>query len=127
MGILYVRGKGFEIKPRVLLSVRPFITEDLFLDDRVSDYDDNAISQYISAKMDVLLDKVKELFPDNSKEPLLRIRVALSHPYNQNTIRRDFIAKYSSKVANPGEVLLFSKKQKKRSKFKIEMHWRIPR
>ena len=69
--------------------------------------------------MDDLLDKVKELFPDNGKEPLLRIRVELSNPYNQNTIMRDFIAKYSSKVANPGEVLLFSKKQNKRSKFKI--------
>ena len=119
LGILYVRGKEFEIKPRVLLSVRPLLTEDLFLDDRVSDYDDNAISQCISAKMDDLLDKVKELFPDNGKEPLLRIRVALSHPYNQNTVRRDLIAKYSSKVANPEEVLLFSKNQKKRSKFKI--------
>ena len=119
VGILYVRGKEFEIKPRVLPSVRPFITEDLFLDDRVSDYDYNAISQYISAKMDDLLDKVKELFPENGKEPLLRITVALSNPYNQNTIMRDFIAKYSSKVANPGEVLLFSKKQKKRSKLKI--------
>ena len=116
VGILYVKAKEFKIDPRILLSVRPFLTEDLFLDDRVSDYDDDMISQYISAKMDNLLDKVKTLFPDNNKVPLLRIRVSLSKPYNQNTVKRDFLAKYSSKVANPGEVLLFSKKQKKRSK-----------
>ena len=120
VGILYVREKEFKIDPRVLLSVRPFLTEDLFLDDKVSDHDNDMICQYISAKMDSLLDKVNQLFPENNKKPLLRIRVSLSRPYDKYKIKRDFLTRYSLQVANPEEVLLFSKQHKKRSKLSKE-------
>ncbi|KAI6653842.1 hypothetical protein LOD99_3344 [Oopsacas minuta] len=118
VGILYVEGKDFCIEPIVLQSVRPFLTDELGLDDKVGDYDDARINDYISARMDDLLELVKDSFPRNPKLPLLRIRVRISRPYNQNNVRREFLSKYVSQVANPEEVLLFSKQPKKRTKFK---------
>ena len=96
VGVLYVKAKEFKFDP-----------------------------QYISAQMDNLLDKVKRLFPDNNKEPLIRIRVSISKPYNQNTVKRDFLAKYSSKVANPGEVLLFSKNRRSGPNSLKKIHLKI--
>lgn len=120
VGLLYIKGNKYTIEPRVLTSIRPFPSPcEIFLEDRVDAFDDKGISEYISAKMDNLLEDVKTKFPDNPKLPLLRIKVHVPlHSYNANNIKRTFCAKYSKLVANPGEVVLFSKKAKRRGKSK---------
>ena len=118
VGILYVKGKECMIEPRVLKSVRPFLCEEISPDDKVIEHDSERISSYISVKMDDLLEKVGTTFPNNPKLPLIRIRVRVSHPYNQNTVKRNFLSKFASKVANPEDVLLFSKLPRKRYKNK---------
>ena len=65
VGILYVKGKECMIEPKVLKSVRPFLCEEISLDDKVIDHDSERISSYISAKMDDLLEKVGTTFPNN--------------------------------------------------------------
>ena len=118
VGILYVRGKKCMIKPRVLKSVRPFLCDEICLEDKVIAHDSARISSYIYAKMDDLLELVRKRFPKNPKLPLIRIKVRVSLPYNQNTVKRDFLSKFSSKVANPEDVLLFSKLPRKSHKFR---------
>ena len=100
------------------VSVRPFLCDEICLDDKVIDHDSARISSYISAKMDDLLELVGTTFPNNPKLPLIRIRVRVSLPYNQNTVKRDFLSKFASEVANPEDVLLFSKLPRERHKFR---------
>ena len=95
VGVLYMKGKECMIEPKVLKSVRPFLCEEISLDDKVIEHDSERISSYISAKTDDLLEKVGTTFPNNPKLPLIRIRVRVSHPYNQNTVKRDFLSKGS--------------------------------
>ena len=126
VGILYVKGEKCIIEPRVLKSVRPFLCEEISLDDKVIDHDTEMVTSYISAKMDDLLEKVGTTFPNNPKLPLIRIRVRLSRPYTQQTVKRDFLSKFASKVANPEDVLLFRKPPTKRSKNTMQSDFEDP-
>lgn len=107
VGILYVKGKKFNITPIKLKTVRPFIMGELSLQEKLIDVKDEKMQiYYIKNKVSDLVEEIKETNPNSKKLPLIRLKVDISGGY-KSIPSRHFLDEFCGILANPTDVLLF--------------------
>ncbi|KAF3323760.1 double-strand break repair protein MRE11 [Carex littledalei] len=116
--VLLLEIKGTQYRPTKipLKSVRPFEYAEVVLKDEadVDPNDQGSVLEYLDTIVRALIEKGSRSIPSRSelKLPLVRIKVDYSGFSTINPQR--FGQKYVGKVANPQDILIFSKAAKKR-------------
>ncbi|RLN04686.1 hypothetical protein C2845_PM13G04690 [Panicum miliaceum] len=116
--VLLLEIKGTQYRPTEipLQSVRPFEYVEVVLEDQVDvdSSDEATIHAYLHKIVSNLIEKVREIAASGSepnKLPLIRIKVDYSGFSTINL--KQFCQKYVGKVANPQDILLFTKSGKR--------------
>jgi len=123
IGLLEVRNEDYRMQPIKLKTVRPFLIEDICLADEGMDpeAEDDEIEPELKLRVDRMILKAKkglsrqqlsDLEKGKSTEhlPLIRLRVDITGGYRKVNIRRFGLA-YVDKVANPEDILSFTKRR----------------
>lgn len=115
--VLLVEIKGNQYRPTKipLHSVRPFEYKEIILKDEpdIDPNDQNSILEHLDTVVNSLIEKCKRMDARNSEAmlPLIRVKVDYSGFMTINPQR--FGQKYVGKVANPQDILIFSKASKR--------------
>lgn len=117
VGLLEVSKKSFKLTEIPLRTVRQFYIEDIDLDSISINMGDPEVSErvidYCKEKVDGLLEKAeRELsgHPKQPRKPLIRLRVFHTVGFETFSVQR-FGHSYVDKVANPKDVVHFSRKK----------------
>ncbi|EGC34567.1 hypothetical protein DICPUDRAFT_34779, partial [Dictyostelium purpureum] len=113
VGLLEVYKNQFRFKPFPLNTVRPFIMDSIILSDsKIHPTQQNQIIEWIEEKVEQMITKAKEKFegkPNEKMLPLIRLKVDYT---GYSTINpQKFGQRFSGRVANPNDVLLFHRKK----------------
>jgi len=126
VGILEIRGDQYKFSPMKLETVRPFIFKDIVLQRYEEKYDFNdesSLTDFLKQQVELVLAELKERHPvtptttaaENRLEfPLVRLRVDYSG-YSTTCNPQRFGQPFVKRVANPSELLTFTRKPKPRS------------
>lgn len=125
VAIIHVEKRDYMVEPITLKTVRPFIMDDIDLDDELEAAgltidDKQAVGKLLKTKIQDLIGRIDEEWDikhaETPKEerpekmlPLIRLRVQYTRHEMGNLVRfgQDFVGK----VANPKDLLQFSKKK----------------
>eukprot|EP00962_Isochrysis_galbana_P021041 scaffold6192_cov101-Isochrysis_galbana.AAC.1 len=130
VGILEIRGNQFKFTPIKLETVRPFIIKDVVLQEYEQEYDFNdepSLMGFLEEQVERALAELRERHPvtlttaaaeNRHKFPLVRLRVDYSGYSTCNPQR--FGQRFVDRVANPSDILLFTRKAKKRAASAVE-------
>jgi double-strand break repair protein MRE11 len=125
VGILEIRADQYKFTPIKLETVRPFIIKDVVLQDYEQEHDFNdepSLVGFLEEQVEQALAKLKAQHPvtpttkaaeNRLKFPLVRLRVDYSGYSTCNPQR--FGQRFVESVANPSDILLFTRKAKKRA------------
>ncbi|KAF8083420.1 hypothetical protein N665_0774s0009 [Sinapis alba] len=120
--LLEIKGNQYRPTKIPLTSVRPFEYTEIVLkdEDDIDPNDQNSILEHLDKVVRDLIEKASKKAVNRSdiKLPLVRIKVDYSGFMTINPQR--FGQKYVGKVANPQDILIFSKASKKRSEGNID-------
>ncbi|KAF8173678.1 Metallo-dependent phosphatase-like protein [Pholiota molesta] len=123
VALLQIQGKEFQLTPLPLRTVRPFVIEEIVLadiaDDENLDLNDQiAITQFLKAKVNALIDKANALWDERNAGadadeeplprmlPLVRLKVDTTGvSETANPIR--FGQAFQGRLANPRDLLVF--------------------
>ncbi|XP_078038066.1 double-strand break repair protein MRE11-like isoform X2 [Augochlora pura] len=130
VGLLTINGKKFKMKKLKLKTVRPFVFDNLILDDKKIQNDDslllsesvyNYVDNYIESKM---IPKAVAHLSGHPKQPLLPlIRLRIIHTKDEEVFDKLKLAqRYCEEVANPLKMVVFHKDRNpgKRSPSKLD-------
>ncbi|XP_033322314.2 double-strand break repair protein MRE11 isoform X2 [Megalopta genalis] len=130
IGLLSINGKSFKMKKLQLRTVRPFVFDNLILDHKTIQNDNNLllsdsvynfVDDYIENK---IIPKAVEQLSNHPKQPVVPlIRLRIFHTKDEEVFDTIKLAqKYCEVVANPLEMILFRKKSSssKRSSSKFD-------
>eukprot|EP01090_Pellita_catalonica_P020412 TRINITY_DN728_c0_g1_i6.p2 TRINITY_DN728_c0_g1~~TRINITY_DN728_c0_g1_i6.p2 ORF type:complete len:388 (+),score=97.58 TRINITY_DN728_c0_g1_i6:46-1209(+) len=111
VGILDIRKNQFKLNPVALETVRPFVIDDVSLEDaEIDSSNEEAVVTFLRAKVDEMIRlAMAGVGPRTPKEPLIRLRVDYTGFKSVNPQR--FGQAYVGKVANPSTILLFRRKR----------------
>ncbi|GAQ82724.1 DNA repair exonuclease MRE11 [Klebsormidium nitens] len=115
--LMEIRGSQWRPTKIPLESVRPFEHSDVSLGDaNINAEDQNAVLDLLTSKVEELIERAKEenAYRQEQMLPLIRIRVDYTGFSTVNPQR--FGQKFVGKVANPHDILLFTKATKKRER-----------
>nr|WJN24886.1 double-stranded break repair protein [Pseudozyma flocculosa] len=122
VAIIHVEKTDFLIEPIPLQTVRPFVMDDMVLSEELEDAglssERNDIIKLLRKRVDGLIvrskQEFKERYPGREMPlPLVRLRVEYTNQEISNPQR--FGQEFAGKVANPKEVLQFTKRKNLRS------------
>eukprot|EP01087_Luapelamoeba_hula_P012285 TRINITY_DN3409_c2_g1_i1.p1 TRINITY_DN3409_c2_g1~~TRINITY_DN3409_c2_g1_i1.p1 ORF type:complete len:883 (-),score=232.33 TRINITY_DN3409_c2_g1_i1:59-2377(-) len=113
IGLLEIRGERFRLKPYPLNTVRPFLMEDVTLNQQELDPSEpDLVLQFLVDKVEEMLVRVPTEFPKVSPKmpslPLIRLRVDYTGGFTTCNPQR-FGQRFVGRVANPNDILLFHK------------------
>eukprot|EP01091_Cochliopodium_minus_P003586 TRINITY_DN13578_c0_g1_i1.p1 TRINITY_DN13578_c0_g1~~TRINITY_DN13578_c0_g1_i1.p1 ORF type:complete len:661 (-),score=218.68 TRINITY_DN13578_c0_g1_i1:4-1737(-) len=111
VGVLSIRKTGdFKIDPIPLKTVRPFILESVILsqESELDPTDMKGTESWLMGKVEEMIEKVTEEC-ENDMKPLVRLKVDYTN-FEKISVQR-FGQAFVGKVANPGDILLLSKKR----------------
>ena len=115
--IMEIQGDQYRTVPVPLYTTRPFVIADVKLSDELDPLDASAsqVEDFLSEKITELIHKTrldsKYTNPDRPELPLVRLRVEFTG-FPRITNINKFGQKFVGKVANPEDLLLFSKQKK---------------
>jgi len=113
IGLVEIYQDQFQLKAIELKTVRPFIMEEVVLKDSGIDPGEaQLVVEYLAEQVEKLIEKANKMSshaPETPTKPLIRLKVEYSgyatcHPQR-------FGQRFVGRVANPNEILLFSKKR----------------
>lgn len=125
MAIIHVEERDFQVEPITLQTVRPFVIDDIDLDDAIEEAqvgidEKQAVIRVLKAKIKSLIARADREWQEKHAHlpaeeqpqkmlPLVRLRVAYTRHDTGNIVRfgQDFV----DKVANPRDLLQFHKKR----------------
>ncbi|XP_002069265.2 double-strand break repair protein MRE11 [Drosophila willistoni] len=120
VGLLEIYKNKFQLKPLPLKTVRPFIFESINLNDMATELGldegdaKTKVKKFAREKIEEMIERSKDRLTGHPKQPeipLIRLRLLYSdESYMFNTIR--FGQEYSSRVANPADIIYFKKLNK---------------
>ncbi|EPQ28093.1 uncharacterized protein PFL1_04420 [Pseudozyma flocculosa PF-1] len=119
VAIIHVENTDFLIEPIPLKTVRPFVMDDLRLDEELEEHGlepkRGDIMKLLRMRVNELIDKARqeftERFPDREM-PLPLIRLRVEYVANQEISNpQRFGQEFNGKVANPKDVLQFTKRR----------------
>eukprot|EP01130_Rhizamoeba_saxonica_P004058 TRINITY_DN1674_c0_g1_i11.p2 TRINITY_DN1674_c0_g1~~TRINITY_DN1674_c0_g1_i11.p2 ORF type:complete len:601 (-),score=141.20 TRINITY_DN1674_c0_g1_i11:1910-3712(-) len=111
VGLLAVCGDQFSLQSISLKTVRPFMFDTIVLETENVDPDDpDQMEEFLAEKVEVMIDKSKAEYTDNSLLPLIRLRVEYTG-YSTIQVTR-FGRRFSEVVANSSDILHFFRKRK---------------
>ncbi|SNX87716.1 related to MRE11 - DNA repair and meiotic recombination protein [Melanopsichium pennsylvanicum] len=122
VAIIHVEKTDFLIEPLPLKTVRPFVMDDMVLSDELDEAglssERSDIIKLLRKRVEGLIVKVKQKFRErypgrDMPLPLVRLRVEYTNQEISNPQR--FGQEFAGKVANPKEVLQFTKRKALRS------------
>lgn len=125
VAIVHVHGTDFRMEPILLQTVRPFVMDDISLTDALQQANLTSergnIMKLLRQRVNALIAKARtqyaEQHPDHDLAqmplPLIRLRVEYTNQEISNPQR--FGQEFAGKVANPKDVLQFSKKKAMRA------------
>ncbi|KAJ6625057.1 DNA repair exonuclease [Mycena sp. CBHHK59/15] len=124
VALLQIQGKEFEMKPIPLRTVRPFVIEDVVLNEVAEEEglnlaDQMEITKFLKAKVNALIEKADEQWDERNARaaaegeaalppmlPLIRLKVDTTGVSEMsNPIR--FGQEFTGRIANPRDVLVF--------------------
>lgn len=117
IGLLHVKGKDFKMTKIPLETVRQFYMEDIMLSDTSLNPEDHNVNKQVEAycteKVESLIEKAEMEHTGNRKQPekpLIRLRIDYSGGFEMFNSNR-FGQKFVDKVANPKDILHFTRKK----------------
>ncbi|KAG9400494.1 Double-strand break repair protein mre11a [Aphanomyces cochlioides] len=118
VGILEVNGNNFRLRSIPLKTVRPFKMAEVFLRDHkhLDPHDPNVdekISALLAAKVQEMIDGAAVEFPAHASEPSMQVlvRIKVEHSGFPLLSNQRFGGQFVGKVANPGDILLFTRQK----------------
>ncbi|KAF0720693.1 Aste57867_118 [Aphanomyces stellatus] len=118
IGVLEVLGNNFRLQSVPLKTVRPFKMAEVFLRDytHLDPHDpkvDEKISTLLSAKVQEMIDEAAEENPSHATETSMQVLVRLKVEHSGFPVlsNQRFGGQFVKKVANPGDILLFTRKK----------------
>ncbi|KAF9467208.1 Metallo-dependent phosphatase-like protein [Collybia nuda] len=133
VALLKIEGKEFQMEPIPLRTVRPFVIEQVVLNEVADEEglditDQMEISKYLKAKVNILIDQANELWDERNAKavaegeeelprmlPLIRLKVDTTGVSEMsNPIR--FGQEFQGRIANPRDVLVFHRSKKAANK-----------
>lgn len=115
--IMEIQGDQYRTVPVPLYTTRPFVIADVKLSDELDPLDasPSQVEDFLSEKIAELIQKTKHdpkyTNPDRPQLPLIRLRVEFTG-FPRITNFNRFGQKFVGRVANPEELLLFTKQKK---------------
>lgn len=129
VALLQIQGKDFQLTPLPLKTVRPFVIDEVVLQDAAEEEgldlnDQMAITKYLKAKVNVLIDKANAQWEERNEKaieageeplepmlPLVRLKVDTTGvTETSNPIR--FGQEFQGRIANPRDLLVFHRSKK---------------
>lgn len=118
VGVLEVRGMEFKMHKVRLQTVRPFLVDEVFLEDvdslRASDPNiATKVQRFCQTKVEEMIDRVEleaSGHPRQPKEPLIRLRIDHSGGFESFSAQR-FGQHYVERVANPKDMVHFHRRR----------------
>jgi double-strand break repair protein MRE11 len=110
VAVLEINRGRFQLKPIPLTTVRPFVIDDFNVTAENVPKDAKSLQKALVAKVGEMIERAKEQNADML--PLIRLNVELGEGYDKIPPQR-FGAEFVGRVANPDDLVAFSKKQRK--------------
>ncbi|GAM24521.1 hypothetical protein SAMD00019534_076960 [Acytostelium subglobosum LB1] len=113
VGLLEVYKNQFRFKTHPLTTVRPFILDNLVLaDSKINPAQPTEVVDYIAQKVDSMIELAAERSQGKPTEKMLPlIRLKIDYTGYSTTNPQKFGQRYVGKVANPNDILLFTRKK----------------
>ncbi|EGG14929.1 DNA repair exonuclease [Cavenderia fasciculata] len=118
VGLLEVYKNQFRFKPYPLNTIRPFVLDTITLaDSKINPTENEEIATFLENKVEAMIIMAKEKAagkPSENLLPLIRLKVDYT---GYSTINpQKFGQRFTGKVANPNDILLFTRKKPTSSK-----------
>ena len=133
VALLQIQGKDFELTPLPLKTVRPFVIDEVVLQDAAEDEglnlnDQMEITKYLKGKVNALIDQANAQWEERNEKaieagedplepmlPLIRLKVDTTGvTETSNPIR--FGQEFQGRIANPRDLLVFHRSKKAAAK-----------